>query len=51
MEARVGVVHGDVDHGSRGEHDRAVGRCEGRHGGVGGDAEVGGWRAGEGHGW
>jgi hypothetical protein len=41
VEARIGVVHGDVDRGSRGEHVGDVGRGEGRYGGVDGDGEDG----------
>jgi hypothetical protein len=42
VEARTGVVHGDVDRGSRGEHVGEVGCGKGRHGGVDGDGEDGG---------
>ncbi len=35
-------MHGDVDRDTRGEHDTAVGLCEGRHDGVGGEADGGG---------
>ncbi len=48
VEARIGVVHGDVDRGSCGEHVGEVGHGEGRYGGVDGDGEDGGRRAGEG---
>ncbi len=42
VEARIGVVHGDVDRGSRGEHVGDVGRGKGTYGGVDGDGEDGG---------
>jgi hypothetical protein len=42
VEARIGVVHGDVNRDSRGEHDGDVGHGEGGHGG---DAEGGGGMA------
>jgi hypothetical protein len=42
VEAMIGVVHGDVDRDSRGEHDTGVDRGKGGHGGVGGEADGGG---------
>ncbi len=45
VEDSAGVVHGDVDSGSRGELVGSGGRGEGGDGGVGGNGE-GGWGGG-----